>query len=196
MKRVSPAALKTPIMLLVGALALAAGAVHWSVGQYGDAAAALERAQAAQQAAHARAQHGQRDARLVAEYLDAYRAIIARGYSTEENRLGWIEAVHLANRDARLYGASYTLAPRTPAPGAESALMQTPMRLKMPLLVETDLQRFISALAQRAQTPFRVSECRLTRVTPMPFQAVNVPQLEAECEVRWFTLAGEPREPT
>lgn len=194
MSRISPAALTTPVALLIGALALAAAAVHWSIGQYREAAGSMQHAQAAQQAVHTRAQQGQHDARLIAQYLDAYRAITARGYSTEENRLGWIEAVHLANRDARLYGVTYTLSPRGPMPGAEGALMQTPMRLKMPLLVETDLQRFITALAQRAQTPFRVSGCRLSRITSMPFQPVNVPQLEAECEVRWFTLAGESKE--
>lgn len=195
MNRVSPAALKTPIVLLVVALALAAAGVHWSVGQYGEAAASLERALAAQQTARARAQQGLHDARLIARHADAYRAITARGYLAEENRLAWIEAVHLANRDARLYGVTYTLSPRTPAPGAGDALLHTPMQLKMPLLVETDLQRFIAALAQRAPTPFRVSRCRLARIASTAFTAANVPQLEAECEVRWFTLAGEAREP-
>jgi hypothetical protein len=73
--------------------------------------------QAALNAARARQQQGQTEARLIAQHLDAYHALIARGFVGEENRLAWIEAVHLANRDARLYGLTYTLSPRTPRAG-------------------------------------------------------------------------------
>ena len=106
----------------------------------------------------------------------------------------WIEAVHLANQDARLYGLTYTLSPRTAAPATLAGglpLKQTRMEVKMPLLVETDLPRFLDALRARAPGLVRVSSCRLARLTDAPPQPVNRPELDAECELLWFTVAAD-----
>lgn len=193
MSRVSFASLKLPIVAALAAFAIAGAAIYWSFGLYRDAANALERAQLANASAQAREARGQRDAHLIAQHLDGYRAMAAQGLGNEETRLAWIEAVHLANREARLYGVTYTLAPRVAAPPALAGsvpLMQTKMLLRMPLLVETDLRRFLNALKARAQTAFRVSECTLSRTTDTAFAPANVPELEAECEVLWFTLGA------
>ena len=102
--------------------------------------------------------------------------------------------MHLANQDARLYGLTYTLSPRTAAPAALAGglpLKQTRMVLKMPLLVETDLPRFLEALRVRAPGLFRVSSCRLARLSDAPPQPVNRPELDAECELQWFTVATD-----
>jgi hypothetical protein len=123
--------------------------------------------------------------------------MIAQGFVGEENRLAWIEAVHLANQDARLYGLTYTLSPRAAAPASQAdglPLKQTRMTLKMPLLVETDLPHFLDALRARAPGLFRVSQCRLSRTTDIPPQPVNRPELDAECELLWFTVAAAGKE--
>ena len=196
MTRPPIAALKTSILLLLAALSLSAAGVFWSNQQAAEARADLQRQQAALNAAHARQQQGQTEARLIAQHLDAYRALVARGFVGEENRLAWIEAVHLANRDARLYGLTYTLSPRTAAPPALAGglpLKQTRMVVKMPLLVETDLPRFLDALHVRAPGLFRVDRCRLARLSDAPPQPVNRPELDAECELLWFTVAAESR---
>ncbi|HQS81415.1 MAG TPA: hypothetical protein PKV42_03035 [Thiobacillus sp.] len=188
------AALKTSILLLLAASVLSAAGIFWSHRQDADARADLQGQQAALGAAHARQQQGQTEARLIAQHLDAYHALIARGFVGEENRLAWIEAVHLANQDARLYGLTYTLSPRTAAPAALAGglpLKQTRMVLKMPLLVETDLPRFLDALRVRAPGLFRVSSCRLARLSDAPPQPVNRPELDAECELQWFTVATD-----
>jgi hypothetical protein len=127
----------------------------------------------------------QTEARLIALHLDAYQALIARGFVGEENRLAWIEAVHLANRDARLYGLSYTLSPRTAAPASLAGSMplkQTRMAVKMPLLVETDLPRFLDALHARATGLFRVNRCRLARITDVSAAAGQPPR--TRCRMR------------
>jgi hypothetical protein len=191
MSRVPFASLKLPVVAALAAFSIAGAAIYWSFGLYREAADALERAQLANAAAQAREAQGQRDAHLIAQHLDGYRAMAAQGLGNAETRLAWIEAVHLANRDVRLYGVTYTLSPREAAPAAVAGdipLMQTKMLLRMPLLVETDLQRFLNALKGRAQTAFRVSECRLSRTADTAFKPANVPELEAECELLWFTL--------
>lgn len=194
MTRPPVASLKSAILLLLAAVVLSATGIFWSHAQDTEARAALQRQQAALDAARARQQQGQTEARLIARHLEAYRALIELGFVGEENRLAWIEAVHLANQDAGLYGLSYTLSPRTAAPAKLAdglPLKETRMMLKMPLLVETDLPRFIDALRARAPGLFRVDSCRLARISDIPPQPVNRPELDAECELRWFTVATD-----
>lgn len=189
--------LKTSILLLLVAVSLAAAGIVWSHRQHSEARGVLQRQQAALDAVNTRQAQAGTDARLIAQHLDAYHALIAKGFVGEENRLGWIEAVQLANRDARLYGLTYTLSPRAAAPASLAGglpLKQTRMRVNMPLLVETDLQRFFDALHARTPGIFRVSQCRISRINDTPPEPVNRPELDAECELMWFTVAADGRE--
>jgi Flp pilus assembly protein TadB len=184
--------LKTALLMLLAALAFAVSGVWWSHQQDADARATLQIQQSALDAARARQQQGQTEARLIAQHLDAYRTLAARGFVGTENRLAWIEAVQLANRDVQLYGLTYTLSPRTAAPASLAdglPLQQTRMAIKMPLLVETDLPRFLDAVRTRAPGIFRVERCELSRATDDVPQPVNRPELDAECELLWFTVA-------
>ena len=117
---------------------------------------------------------------------------MARGFVGAEDRLAWIEAVQLANRDAGLYGLTYRLMPRTASPATLAQglpLGQTRMVLTLPLLVETDLTRFLDALKTRAPGVYRVQGCRLSRLDNASFEAANHPHLQAECDLLWFTVA-------
>ena len=197
MTRPPIASLKTSMLLLLAAGLMSAAGVFWSHKQDTEARAALQAQQTALNAAHARQQQGRTEARLIAQHIDAYHALIAQGFVGEENRLAWIEAVQLANRDAQLYGLTYTLSPRAAAPATLASglpLKQTRMVLKMPLLVETDLPRFLDALRARAPGIFRVDRCHLSRITDTPPQPVNRPELDAECELLWFTVAADGKE--
>jgi hypothetical protein len=49
-------------------------------------------------------------------------------------------------------------------------------------------------LRARAPGLFRVSSCRLARITDAPPQPVNRPELDAECELRWFTVTADVKE--
>ncbi len=194
MTRPPLAALRTPLLLLAVVSAVSAAGVLWSRHLDADAQAVLQREQTAMNAARARAQQAEREQRLIAQHLDAYQALAARGFVGAENRLAWIEAAQLANRDARLYGLTYTLSPRAAAPAAlagDLPLKQTRMTIKMPLLVETDLPRFLDGLRARAPGVFRVVRCRLTRLADAPPQLHNHPELEAECDLLWFTVTAD-----
>lgn len=197
MTRPPIASLKASILLLLAAVSMAGAGIVWSHRQDTEARAALQRQQAALDAARARQEQGRTEERLIAQHIDAYRALIARGFVGAENRLAWIEAVQLANQDVRLYGLTYTLSPRTaaaPALAGGLPLKQTRMVVKMPLLVETDLPRFLDALRARAPGIFRVSRCRLARIADAPPRPVNHPELDAECELLWFTVAAGGQE--
>lgn len=185
------AALRAPLILLLTVLIAAVAGVVWSLQLDARALASVESQRAALSAAQTRQRQGQHEARMIDAHIDAYRALVARGFIGEENRLAWIEAVQLANRDAGLYGLSYRLMPRAASPPSLAQglpLGQTRMTLTFPLLVETDLPRFLDALKARASGVYHVQGCRLSRPDNTPFEAVNRPHLQAECDLLWFTV--------
>ncbi|MCA1926400.1 MAG: hypothetical protein LDL16_09010 [Thiobacillus sp.] len=184
-------ALRAPLILLLTVSIAAVAGVVWSLQQDARARASVESQRAALAAAQARQRQGQHDARMIDAHIDAYRALVARGFIGEENRLAWIEAVQLANRESGLYGLTYTLSPRAAAPAALAAglpLQLTRMTVKMPLLVETDLPRFLDALRARTPGVVRVERCTLTRLLDTGEALSPDPALEAECELTWHTL--------
>ena len=191
MTRPPVAALRLSLILVLAALLLAGIGIVWSRGKAHDAHAALDR----QQAAHAQARQtltrSRDQQRLIQTHLGEYQKLSARGFVGPEMRLAWIEAAQLANQAAGLYGLEYRLAPRvtaTPELARGIPLGQTALSISMPLLVETDLPRFLAALRSHAPGIFRVQECRLSRSGREPFEAVNLPRLRAECTLLWYTV--------
>jgi type II secretory pathway pseudopilin PulG len=187
------AVLKLPVLLVLAALLLAGGGILWGRSQAIDAGAALQQQQSALNQARQQLDHSRQQQQLIATHLADYQALVARGFVGAEDRLAWIEAAQLANRDSGLYGLDYRLLPRTAAPASlaqDLPLGQTSMTLTLPLLVETDLARFLAALKARAPGVYRVQGCSLSRLTgAQAFEAANRPQLQAECELLWFTVA-------
>lgn len=192
MKRPPFAALKLSLLLVLASLALAAGGALWSWNQAQDAAAALQQENTALNTARQQLDRSRQQQQLIATHLTEYQALAARGFVGPEDRLAWIEAVQNANRDAGLYGLDYRLTPRTasqPALAQGLALGQTSMTLAFPILVETDLPRFLAALKKRVPGGFRVRGCSLSMQGAPAFAAINQPRMQAECELQWFTVA-------
>jgi hypothetical protein len=186
------ATLKLSMLLVLAALLLAGAGVWWSRSLAQDAAMAMQQQRSKLNGARQRLAHSNQQQQLIATHLADYQALVARGFVGAEDRLAWIEAAQLANREAGLYGLDYRLTPRTsslPALARGLPLGQTVMTLTMPLLVETDLSRFLAALMARAPGVVRVQGCRLSQPIDAPFEAVNQPRLQAECELLWFTVA-------
>ena len=191
------AVLKIPLLLLAAALLLAGGGILWGHSLDTRAEEAMRQQRSALNQARQQLDRSRQQRLLIAAHLADYQALVSRGFVGREDRLAWIEAVQLANREAGLYGVGYRLLPRTPAlPTLAQGLPlgQTSMTLTLPLLVETDLPRFLGALQARAPGMHRVQGCRLSRLDEAPFEAANHPHLQAECELLWYTVAanGEP----
>jgi hypothetical protein len=185
-------ALKLQLVLLAAALLLAVVGTLWSMRQVQDAQLALQQQNAALNDARQQLDRSRQQQQLITTHLADYQAITARGFVGPEDRLAWIEAAQHANRDAGLYGLEYRLLPRTstlPELAQGLALGQTAMTLTLPLLVETDLSRFLTALKARAPGVYRVQSCQLSRRNHAPFGTQQPPQLQAECELQWFTVA-------
>lgn len=194
MKRPPFAVLKLSILLVLVSLVLATGGALWSWNQAQDAAQTLQQENGALNAARQQLDRSRQQQQLIATHLTDYQALTARGFVGSEDRLAWIEAAQHANRDAGLYGLNYRLTPRTasqPALAQGLALGQTSMTLVFPLLVESDLPRFLAALKKRAPGIYRVQGCSLSMPGAPAFEAINKPRLQAECELQWFTIADK-----
>lgn len=190
------AALKLSLILVLAALLFAGTGAWWSRQQALDAQAARVQQHAALNAAQQQLDRGRQQQRLIDTHFADYQALAGRGFVGAEDRLAWIEAVQLANREAGLAGLEYRLTPRAAADPVLSQglpLGQTAMFLSLPLLVETDLPRFLAALKARTSGIYRVHGCRLARLGNASFEAVNQPRLQAECDLLWFTVAPTPR---
>ena len=185
------AALKSSALILLIVMMITGTGVWWSANTLKLAEATRVQQQQANNAAKQKLQRSNTEKQLIEQYRDAYQALIARGFVGPENRLAWLEAVQQANRDARLYGLDYSLEPRTMVQpsGVNVPLGQTVMRIRMPMLVEDDLANFLSALQQRSTGIFRVRSCQIMRSGEGAPQPINKPELEAECELLWFTIA-------
>ena len=186
------AVLKLSLVLVLAALLLASIGVLWSRQQALDAQAARLQQQAALNAAQLQLDRSRQQQRLIDTHLAEYQALAGHGFVGAEDRLAWIEAVQLANREVGLAGLEYRLTPRAasdPKLAQDLPLGQTAMTLTLPLLVETDLPRFLEALKARAPGLYRVQGCHLSRLGGTSFEAVNQPRLQAECELLWFTVA-------
>ena len=186
------AVLKLSLILLLAALLLAGIGVMWSRGKALDAKAALLQQQAALETAQQQLDRSREQQQLIDTHLAHYQALASRGFVGAEDRLAWVEAVQLAGREAGLSGLEYRLTPRVasnPKLAQGLSLGQTAMILTLPLLVETDLMRFVAALNARSSGIFRVQGCRLSRLGDPSFEATNEPRLQAECELLWFTAA-------
>lgn len=191
MNRPPLARLKLPVALVLAALLLVASAVWWTHDQANEARTALQQQLAARDASRLQLERSREQQALITTHLADYQALARRGFVGAENRLAWIEAAQLAQRDVGLPGLEYRLAPRTPSPPALAQglpLGETAMTLTLPLLVETDLIRFLGALKQHAPGIHRVKGCGLSRLDNTSFEAANQPRLQAECELLWFTV--------
>lgn len=187
------ASLKVALSVVLLATLFASASVFWSRNLSDSAELALQQQRNALQAAQQRLNQGQVQQQLIATHQSAYQALAERGFIGPEHRLAWIEAAQQANHDAGLYGLDYRLAPRTATPAIRAQglpLGQTVMTLTLPLLLETDLPRFLAALKTRAPGVYHVRGCNLTRLSSSAFEATHQPRLQAECELLWFTVAN------
>lgn len=128
---------------------------------------------------------------VIEDNLDTWQRLEKRGFASDSQRLAWLEAITNANRQNQLYGLDYTLSPAaiTPPEVARGLpLKQTTMHIRMPLLVEQDLTRFLDGLKSHPAGLMRAKSCTLELTGTLPPAMVNKPGLEAECELLWYTL--------
>lgn len=188
----TPLLLLTAILLLGGALAL--------LTQRGLEQARVARAaqESALNAARERWRKSGDERDRIMRYRDEYESLRQLGFVGEEQRINWVDALRAASLNLKLFGITYQIEARQPlASPANMAtghyrLHQSEMRIKMGLLHEEDLPRFMSVLAAQGAGIFTIRECSLQRQSvEATAEARLQPHLLAECSLDWITISGE-----
>ncbi len=129
----------------------------------------------------------ERSAMLVAMQRD--------GTLGRERRLEWTELLRSAQRRLRIPEISYEFGPSTPLPANapnEVAFYSSPMKLRLQLLHEEDLLRYLALLRGEAPALVVVRACTLGK----PVLQGSLPRQDAQCDLDWITarLPGTPAE--
>ena len=134
------------------------------------------------------------EARTIAAHYPAFKQLYARGIIGQERRLSWVEALREAGDTLQVPNIDYRIEAQkiyVPEMALESGPFEvnvSEMQLSLGLLHEGDLTRVLAHLEHGAGL-FSVERCDLTREVGLEGARDSlVPQLRAECLLRWFTL--------
>jgi hypothetical protein len=189
-------ALTKPLIVLLVVAAAGAGLVVYSSQAVKKSKGEVEAQESALIEARNRVQQSGQEKDLIDRYVEPYRQLERLGVVGDEQRIGWIDALRAANREADLYGVEYDVGPQQPyafvseVNAGPLAVHQSIMKLRLGLLHEGDLFRFFQALAAQKAGTFSVNACILEPLKVDLAVPVNQPTLHAECELAWITIAG------
>jgi len=138
--------------------------------------------------------------RLIQEYYPQFEELTKQGRIGEEKRLNWIESLRQVAAVLKLpslkyeIGAQSEFEPDFPIASGRFGVFVSEMTLTAGLLHEEDLPRIFQQLERKAAGLFSVSSCRVT-----PTQAVfqsnpTKPNLEAQCQLRWYVVKLKEQE--
>ena len=188
--------LSKPLIVLALVAAVGAAAVAYSTGVVRRAKSEVSAQESTLIEARNRVQQSGQEKDIRERNIEPYRQLERAGIVGEEQRIGWIDALRAANREADLYGVDYDVGPQQPysfmseANTGALSVHQSIMKLRLGLLHEGDLFRFFQALAAQQVGRFAVNQCTLKRLSVDLSVPVNQPTLNAECELAWITIAG------
>jgi hypothetical protein len=187
-------ALGRPLLALGVVVGLTAGSVLFTEGLVKDARGNLTKAEANLSEARKRVQRSGEERDTIRRYVGPYQTLAQRGIVGEEQRLAWVDALRVANNEARLYGVEYEVGAQqayaftTQAGAGTLPVQQSIMKLKFGMLYEEDLLSFFRALAAQEVGTFAVNHCVLQRLVPDVVRPTNTATLRAECELSWITI--------
>jgi hypothetical protein len=187
--------LRTPIISFALVVVASLAIVYYSGSVAESAHRRLQQEETRLRDARTRIQNAGEEKEMIGRYLAQYRQLEQAGFVGEEQRINWLDALRTANQQANIYGVEYEISaqrPYTYATELQSGgllLRESVMRLKLRLLHEEDLPRFLQALARQAGGYFAVDECTLTRNRPGTVDPTKGAQanLLAECSLSWLT---------
>jgi hypothetical protein len=193
--------LRAPLIVLATVVALGAAAVSFTMRLVNEAERKSNVQQVALKEARNRYQRSGDEKDTIVRYLGDYEKLRREGVVGEERRINWIDGLRLANIQTELFGVDYQIGAQKPYPwgGASVAggieLRQSEMKIRLPLLHEGDLLKFLETLEKQRVGLFTVNRCTLDRTTLSGASPRYQPNLMAECDLSWVTLVeGNTRE--
>jgi len=185
-------AVRNPLLVLAAILAGVVGAIYYTDQLAARARSDLSRQQAQLQEARSRLQRSGDEKDLIVRYLGSFGQLQRRGFVGEEQRINWLDALRRANQQADLFGVDYEISAQKPYPYAADLdpgriqLNQSVMKLRLRLLHEEDLLRFLGLLSRQGVGIYTVEQCSMKRLDTRGVIRYQ-PNLAAECELAWIT---------
>jgi hypothetical protein len=196
-------ALRIPLVALAITLFIASGGIAYSNAVRDDAQRLLTQRKTRLEQERLRIRNAAAEKEMIAHYAEPYEVLVRTGFAGEEQRMTWLDSLRLANEQARTLGVEYVIGAQRPYTyAAEFAtapfqLNESLMQVKLGLLHEEDLTRFLDALAGTSGGFFTIDRCVLRRLQPGEIAATARVQqnVVAECDLRWLTarLAAEKK---
>ena len=190
-------AVRTPVLVLAAVVAIGAALVQYSATAVRAAEAELKAQKAKLQEARNRYQRSGDERDTIIRYLSSYETLQREGIVGEEQRINWIDGLRLANIQSDLFGVDYQIGVQQPYAGAGDfdaggiKLRQSVMKIRLPLLHEGDLLRFLSTLENQQVGLFTTNKCSLERSGIASASPRYQPNLIAECDLTWITLVED-----
>ncbi|MET0217651.1 MAG: hypothetical protein ABW205_06965 [Burkholderiales bacterium] len=187
-------ALRTPLLVLLSVVAVGAVSIEYSTGLVKRAESELKAQKATLQEARTRYQRSGDEKDTIVRYLGSYEKLQREGVVGEEQRINWIDGLRLANIQSELFGVDYQIGVQQPYGGVGEfdaggiKLRQSVMKIRIPLLHEGDLLRFLARLEKQRVGLFTVNKCSLERTGTASASPRYQPNLSAECDLAWITL--------
>ncbi|HYH40459.1 MAG TPA: hypothetical protein VD867_00630 [Burkholderiales bacterium] len=187
-------ALRIPVIVLVVTIVAALALAIVSGGVLESAERSLMQRESQLRQARLRIQNAGEEKEMIERYLGRYQQLAQAGFVGDEQRINWLDALRLANEEARIFGVEYDIGTQKPYvyaaefnPG-QLLLQESVMQLKFGLLHEEDLPRFFSALSRHGGSYFTVDQCTIRRLRVGELERASQPNLSSDCEVRWLTV--------
>ena len=185
-------ALRGPLIVFVTAVALGAAAVYFTAGLVIKAESETKTQKTILQEARTRYQRSGDEKGTIVRYLEGYEKLQREGIVGEERRINWIDGLRVANIQSELFGVDYQIGVQQPYAGGGSSngieLRQSVMKVRVPLLHEGDLLRFLEVLDSQRVGLFTVNKCAVERTNQAGGALRYQPNLIAECDLTWITL--------
>lgn len=188
-------AMKMPAIALVVAVAASAVMLWFTSNQLTRAEKQVRSQLSSLQDAKTRFQRSGEERETVMHYIQAYRQLERVGFVGTEQRLNWVEALRKANAQAGLFGVDYQLSAQQRFAGLGQGnpigdrIRHSEMKLSFGVLHEGDLMRLLNNISAQQSGYFVLTGCSLDRTgwqgPPLPKQ----PNLRAECDLSWLTIA-------
>lgn len=132
--------------------------------------------------------------KLIKKYYPIFIDLYNQGVLGKEHRLNWIEVLKSSGDRIKLPSLNYQVASQntyTPAFSANLGRYQlyaSTMSLSMQLLHEGDLFELFESLDTEANGIYNTSNCRLDRSSSTITDNPNAANVNAKCELTWFTI--------
>lgn len=187
--------IRRALLCCVATVVLSLLALHLASDYRDRQARRLDLAQKDRRVAAARFNQVETEKLEIRAFAPRFLALQRRGLIGEENRLAWIDAIRLSQRQRHLLPLSYEISAQQvlkvplPLTMGQYQLRGSKMQLHMDLLHEMDLLNFFDDLRQSGY--FAVQDCALKRGGAATSAGQNA-SLSADCSLLWLTLGDRP----